>query len=192
MPNTGAVSCGTGTNEVISGSDWINPGNITASDDSRSTAALTGSASLRFTQYLIASNFGFSIPSGATIDGILVEIERSATTTSGSPRDLIVQLTDDAASTGLAGDNKADTATTWPTTDAYASYGGASDTWAFSPTDSIINASGFGVLIRAQKTSGETSTTVRVDHVRITVYYTAGASGPAIPVVMNQYRQRRN
>lgn len=182
MANTGATTCGTGTNQSTTGVDWSDPSNITTSDDNRATALLTGTLALnRNSGLLFASNFGFSIPAGATIDGILVEIERSVSSTSGNPHDASITLSTNAAQSGVGGDDKADGATVWPTTDAYKSYGGSTDTWGFSPTPSIVNDSGFAVLVQATKDAGETSTTVRVDHVRVTIYYTeAGITYDAV------------
>mgnify|MGYP003557001264 FL=1 len=56
---------------------WSNPGNASASDGSWATAVI--GAAVTPSEYLKVTNFGFSIPSGATIDGIAVSVERSAT-----------------------------------------------------------------------------------------------------------------
>ena len=68
---------GAGANVATDFSDaaWSNPGNITASDNSYATAQKAGGTGGSI-QYLKASSFGFSIDSGATIDGIEVLIER--------------------------------------------------------------------------------------------------------------------
>jgi len=50
-------------------SEWANPGNASADDGANASASLGAGAQ---TEYLLATNFGFSIPSGATIDGITV------------------------------------------------------------------------------------------------------------------------
>lgn len=181
MASQGPNACGTGTNVSTGVSTfvaWSNPGNITVNDSSYATAAMRANVSqTRQTRYLIASNFGFTIPVGATINGIVVEILRSATTTSKSPMDLLIQLTSDASNTGLAGDDKS-SASVWPTTDAFATYGSSSDVWTFSPTVSKVNGSGFGVAIRGTIGSGgKTSVTMQVNFVRMTVYYTPAASG---------------
>ncbi len=154
---------------------WSTPSNAGASDDSRTTCALgsgvSGTNPLDVTGY-----DDFNIPSDATINGIVVEIEKSCTSTSGSPNDATIQLIKGGTASGT---NKA-SATTWPTTDAYSTYGGAADLWGLAWSPSDINASNFGVRIQAQKTGLKTSTTVRVDHVRITVYYTEGGGGPVL------------
>ncbi len=133
---------------------------------------------LRGTNALCASNFGFTIPAGATIDGVVVEIEQSAASSVGSPQSAGIYLTADAATQILSSDNKASGAL-WPTTDAYETYGASSDGWNAGLTASIVNGSGFGVLVQATLTGGKGTNTVRVDHVRVTVYYTAAP--PAAP-----------
>ncbi len=57
----------------------------------------------------------------------------------------------------------------WPTTDSYVSYGGASDTWGRTWTEAEINNAGFGAALSASRSNG----TILVDHFRITVYSTS-------------------
>lgn len=66
----------------------------------------------------------------------------------------------------VGGNDKASTAA-WPLSDAYASYGGSTDTWGTYWTTTDINASSFGAAIAARVQNGS----ARVDHVRITVYH---------------------
>ena len=76
MADTGLTNPGTGTTKVLAGSsmNWSGAGNILSSDNvDASVAPGTGAV---YSNYLVAKNFGFSIPSGATIDGIIVKIER--------------------------------------------------------------------------------------------------------------------
>ena len=77
MGNTGATSPGTMADDSTIGTiTWSNPDNAKASDDSRSIANHVSAAST--SHYLKATNFGFSIPAGSTIDGIVVRVERVA------------------------------------------------------------------------------------------------------------------
>ena len=118
------------------------------------------------TDYLRCTNFGFSIPTGATIDGIEMEIDKHATLS--SIKDYSIRLRD---SSGQVGDNKSST-DWWDLTDddAYNVYGGSTDTWNAGLSVSDINSADFGIDI-AVKNHG-TSNTAYVDHVRIKVYYT--------------------
>ncbi len=69
----------------------------------------------------------------------------------------------------LVGVNLGLTATAWPTTDTYISYGSPTNLWSTSWTPAQINSSGFGAAIGASVSNG----TAQVDHMRITVYVTS-------------------
>lgn len=149
---------------------WANPGNAAASDNSRVTTAL-GSAATPTSDYLDLTNFGFSVPSGATINGITVAIERSVSAASNS-QDETVQLIKGGTASG---NNKAATATNWPVqaSEASVNYGSTSDLWGLTLTDSDVNASNFGVRIAAKTTSASSSP--QIDFVSISIDYTAAA-----------------
>ena len=121
--------------------------------------------------YLDIKNLGFEIPTGATIDGVLVSIERSQSGSNSSVKDTTVSLLN--ASGAAFGDNKALNLTAWPTSDIVQEYGGASDMWGNSLTEAICNDVDFGVTVNVTGDAGTDS--ARVDHVTITVYYTPGA-----------------
>lgn len=145
-----------------------NPSNVGSSDNSYATSVLLLG---QITNYLKATNFGFAIPSDASIDGIVVEIERSATV-GVAVADNSVKLVKGGS---IGGTDKA-SASNWPTSDAYASYGSATDLWGQTWTLADINASTFGVVVSA---IDAIAATAQIDHVRITVYYTGSnrASG---------------
>ena len=150
--------------------DWTNPTNIGADDGAYATMA--SSINLATYSYrLKAQGFAFAIPAGATIDGIKVEIERHENSSSYDGLDYRVQLLDAAGA--LVGDNKA-SATEWSTTMVIATYGGATDTWAASPTAAMVNDVDFGVVLSLKFNSHASGYTGYVDFIRITIYYTAG------------------
>ena len=69
---------------------WTNPGYITADNSSYATAAVSQNVT---TQYLEGTNYGFAIPSDATINGIVVTIGRyTSGSTSPRIRDVVVSL----------------------------------------------------------------------------------------------------
>jgi hypothetical protein len=68
---------------------------------------------------------------------------------------------------GVIGGSNLAAAGAWPTSDGYATYGGATQLWGLSWLPSDITASNFGAAIAARVQNG----TARVDHMRITVYY---------------------
>lgn len=66
----------------------------------------------------------------------------------------------------ISGSNLA-AAGAWPTADAYATYGGATQLWGLTWLPSDITATNFGAALAARVQNG----TAAVDHMRITVYY---------------------
>jgi hypothetical protein len=153
---------------------WSNTGNVAGSNNSYATASLSGTFTA--TEDLRATNYGFSIPGTATIDGITLEIERKSTTVSGTTaRDSRVFLTKNGTAT--VGSNKA-MATAWPSSDTYATYGGAADLWGTTWTPSDINSSNFGVILAAIGDTGFSNPTASVDHIRLTVDYTDAGGVP--------------
>lgn len=144
---------------------WTNPGNSTSSDNARAIATLDD---LQISHYLKVTNFGFSIPSNASIKGVTVEIEKSAQTASRI-KDSEVKIVKGGS---IGTTNKADTTNFWSTTDGYAPYGGSSDLWGETWSPSDINSSNFGFVISAKKDEiAGAGIDARIDHARITVTY---------------------
>lgn len=175
MASSGPNNPGTGANVSGVGSAvWLSPSFITSSDNVRSEAN-SGISGIVVSQWLQATNFGFTIPTGATIDGIEVNIERNASYNSVQryTRDNIVKL---IIGGSVVGTSNADTVTKWPNGgDAVKTYGGSTDLWGNSIAYTDVNASNFGVALsvetRGLKPAGCISA---VDNMTITVYYTAG------------------
>lgn len=146
--------------------NWANASGITAEGGGSASVGLgNGQTSI----YLVATGFGFSVPAGATINGVLVEWKRSADRSGIS--DAAVRL----VKGGAVGSTDRSAAGSWPTTLAYQSYGGASDLWGTTLTPDDVNASAFGAAIRAQ-CAVSTGPTASVDYVRVTVYYSTGGA----------------
>jgi hypothetical protein len=162
----GPNSAGTGTNVAAGGTAWSNPGNVTASDNSYASVSLGFFA---LSDALVATNFGFSIPVTATIDGITVSIEKNGT---GYISDIVIQLTKNGT-TGV-GSNYSQFFTAWPGSDTNVGYGGAADLWGTAWTVAEINNSNFGVYIRAIGLNFGGST-ANIDHVTVTIDYSLPA-----------------
>ena len=166
--NTAATSPGTMANDATVGTiAWTNPNNAKVSDNVYATASNFGGTT---TNYLKATNFGFSIPAGATINGMIVEIERK-TNNPGAGVDNAVRI----VKGGVIGSTNKASGVNWTGSDTYATYGSSSDLWGETWNGTDINDSIFGVVISAKDTVGE-SATLTIDHIRITVYYTALSS----------------
>ncbi len=165
-PTTGYKSPGTVVSDSAVGTAaWNIPNNAKISDNVYSTAV--GGRYGATSHYLKSTNFGFSVPTGATIDGIIVQFERFANTADlVSDSKVRIVKADGSISTT---DRKA--AGYWSTTEAYYTYGSSSDKWGESWTAANINDADFGVAI---STSNVPAGTSFIDHVRIIVYYTVG------------------
>lgn len=118
-------------------------------------------------QYLVTSNFGFSIPIGATIDGIYVEIRNKGDYIGGgtvTENSVVIRK-----SNGTFGStNKAYSGGYIDDVYAYKNYGGPSDLWGETWAPADINNSNFGIALSATANLAEAN----IDVMRITVYYT--------------------
>lgn len=153
------------------GASWSNMTNAYASDDARAGVALTGPTDV--SERMRLAGFGFSIPSAATIDGVLVTVESYCTGSNGGTHARNVCLFNGTAEFS---DAKEVPFNLLP--DATDNLGGASDTWNAIPTltPAIVNDSSFGVSMWGTE-DDSASWNWLVDHVTITIYYTA----PALP-----------
>ncbi len=163
----GANNAGVGES-TGSGAEWSDPGNITEAGSPYATAGVGGAAGDR-SQYLKASDFGFNIPSGSTIDGIVVVINRMVNNTSGDRIDDVVRLVDETGT--LVGDNNAYTSSNWPGSFDTRTYGANNDNWNAGLSADDINDSDFGVVVSVYCSSGS-ERTFTIDYIQITVYYT--------------------
>ena len=132
------------------------------------TLGLLGTAT---TNYLVVKNFGFSIPSSASICGIEVTIERSATGLVPllyTVKDNLIRL---AKNNIISGDDRSSTSE-WTGSDVSAVYGSVSEKWGSTWTPADINTANFGVAISA-KFSGVLGLlmTAKIDHVTIKVFF---------------------
>ncbi|MEN9323885.1 MAG: hypothetical protein RL699_1665 [Bacteroidota bacterium] len=182
---SGAKDAGTAVNATGVGTvAWGTPGNITAAGTPYATMSVAANAT---TNYLRATNYGFTIPANATIQGISVSINKSSSgTTSPFLRDNVVSLV--KAGT-IQTTNKALTGTNWSNSGlAVVNYGGAADLWATTWTPADLNNANFGVVLAASN-SNANARTATVDYIRVTVsysiegsldWYTVSSGGSAI------------
>ena len=162
--DSGALSPGTMADDATVGTvAWSNPDNAKVSDNVYATAVLSNN----FSHYLKATNFGFTIPTGATINGIVVEIEGYLVVTSGATQQIKIIKGGTVRTTRKT--------TTFPegaVNEAYNTVGSSSDLWGLSWTAEDINASNFGMVFYLGFADDTPAGTWYVDHIRITVYYT--------------------
>jgi uncharacterized protein YmfQ (DUF2313 family) len=184
--DSGTVSAGSPATIVDDNSNggtkaWGNTGNAAALDD---TYAEVLNIDTETSDYLKATNFGFAIPGGATIQGIVVEVDRY----SQNP-DAVSDAEVKIVKNGVIGSQNKAAGGFWPTSDtnAYQSYGGTNDTWGETWTPADINSTDFGVAISISENGAKGD--VFIDHIRIIVYYSAGGNtAPDAPADHAQYR----
>lgn len=158
-----------GTGASISGtkSTWNVPQNITAADLSD---AQNFPPDNDYCNPLRGTNFNFSIPTGATIDGITLKIRRAPNSgaTLGEISDYDTYLALSGVKKGISKPN----VSSWNHL-AYEiiTYGGSSDLWNTTWTVSDINNSTFGADLVIQK-SGTGFNGGYVDYFEITIDYT--------------------
>ena len=159
MVTQGPLSPATTVDDSSTGTiAWTNPNNSQVSDNVYTTATIGAET----THYLKATNFGFSVPTNATINGIVVEAEANV----NDPGWILDYIR--IVKSGLIGSTNK-TLQRYSTTDSYKSAGSSSDLWGETWTSTDINDSVFGVAISTVQNGA--SRTISVDHIRITVYY---------------------
>ncbi|UCE19308.1 MAG: T9SS type A sorting domain-containing protein [Gemmatimonadota bacterium] len=183
----------------IAGSyDWNDPANAAASDNAKAQIRMdwseSGAPDELTSKFLVATDFGFTIPPGATIDGIEVEWEKGAWAWCDyimqpggqhcphkrSAHDEAVRIVKPVTiapgvEIWFIGTTDRSIGGVWPEWDTYVAHGGSSDLWGESWTPADINSPNFGAAI-ATHAQYEVQVTdyMFIDHVRITVYYTGG------------------
>jgi len=163
MATQGPLSPATTVDDSSTGTvAWTNPNNSQVSDNVYTTFTASG-GSQQQSHYLKATNFGFAIPTGATINGILAEIEMNIS--SGTDWLATVRSVKGGV---IGGVDRSDINKIYTTSDSYISYGSSSDLWGQTWTPTDINANDFGIALNNYLTNLTTS----IDHIRITVYYT--------------------
>lgn len=166
-PNNGSYFT---TDNSVGTINISNASNASNSNNSYATASATLVLLTGSTNYLVAKDFGFLIPSTATICGIKAEVEKSATGINilAYVEDNSVRLIKGGA---IVGSNYASGAN-WPSSDVTGTYGNASDLWGTTWTPEEITDANFGIAFSA-KISGIVSLlpTARIDHIKITVSY---------------------
>jgi hypothetical protein len=166
----GANFAVTGASGGGSATAWSNPTRLNANDNSFVTVTGSGTA---FTEALLATNFGFAIPSNATILGIQASYGRYKSAGGGADQiqDNYVKLIKGG---NISGNNNGLTSTNWPTAEAAVNYGSISDLWGLTWTPADINSSNFGVALVIDGSGA--SVTASVDYVQITVTYSVPGS----------------
>lgn len=150
---------------------WENASAITTETAAEATF-ICRISNTSYSECLEGLNYGFSIPSNSTIDGIEVSIERFAPNLDWYYTvDKIVKLFKNGT---LVGENKADTITHWINTEGTTvTYGGESDLWQSMWLPSDINSANFGagLVVTSWENIGN-QYSASVNKITITITYT--------------------
>lgn len=146
---------------------WINPNNILLDDGAVATATLSSVATP--INHLQASAFGFSVPAGATVSGIQVDITCSQSSITTIKPNLYVSLLKAGITSGTQKIFQPPS-----TTLATITLGGPGDLWGNTWVSTDFGAA-FGVDMYSFFNAVSGNTTFSVDFVQITVFLSASA-----------------
>jgi hypothetical protein len=131
-----------------------------------------------WTNALVASNFGFTLPT-STIDGVEVVIEGSAQNVG---RTFVgrVWLANNGTQLGTIDT----TINNLTETDQSFTYGGPTSKWGATLTQTIINSSTFQVWFQVGHVASSGATSPYIDYVTAKVYYTEGSGATGVVLLM--------
>ena len=155
------------SNATVGTVAWTAPVNALSSNNVYATAGLVRNTT---SNYLNCTGFDFSaVPSGATITGITVYVERKSSRNNRIRDAFTYLIKGGVISTAYNGA----TATSWTTADVTEAHGGAGNLWGTTWTHADVTAANFGVAFAAINYSAtDTATrTASVDHISVKVDY---------------------
>ena len=180
IAGTGAsVSTGSGGTKP-----WGNPGGITADDSSyASTAGVFYTTEGSY--FLRATNFGFSIPSGATINGITATIRANASYYDGFAGDYVYVTSVVLLKGGTRGGSDLSDSADIISSEASYVYGATNTLWGNTWSASDINSSNFGLDFQVVlvDTNGQGAYPF-VDYIQLSIDYTPAAASTNANMLM--------
>jgi hypothetical protein len=178
-------STGTAADEEYGGTSWSNAGNVYTSNNVYATNACP---EYGFTNMIRATNFGFSIPTGATITSIIMKIECKSTEEGnfydGDSYIILPDGTDGAPSYNAGGVviiTTSDVVYEFYGTDPNNGYE-LSETWGRTWTAADINDADFGFRTMFYRNTTLGNKTIYVDNIEIEVTYTESGGGGGVAI----------
>jgi hypothetical protein len=174
---TQGPSTGNNPSQGNIGNPWNNLSNVEVQDGVAAYSVEALNSSSDNTTVLQLLGFGFNIPPGSTINGIVATVYRWCTRAGSGPQavDAVVKLVQNGS---IGGTNHA-SASLWPSGNTATTYGASNDSWGFSGgnawTPALINSPNFGIAIQVQisETSGVLeSVQANIDYIALKIYYT--------------------
>ena len=167
---------------AVGSTAWQNPTNAGASDDSYATISCSGSGCSATSNYLKATNWGANIPTGSTIEGIMVIVEGVDGSYLGSGKDAVATVDANGNIGTVIIIDKL------PGVEAEVSYGNLTFLWDDSWTAENINDIDFGMALNLTISAGPGgAATAFVDNIKITINYTEEEEAPAYVADSSDY-----
>jgi trimeric autotransporter adhesin len=158
-----------------SGAGWTGQTNIAVTDTVYATQLIPAAGP---STSLSSSTFGFTIPVGAVINGIQIDIVSHCSAINSCSFSTVqagigISITKVAGiATGTAKSNT----TTWVVTDGTTTFGSAVDLWGTTWSPADINSTGFGTVFQIDNANGVSARTASIDSVLITVTFTPAST----------------
>ncbi len=159
-----------GEDQSVGFESIINTSNLTDTDPETFVSASNNTSG---TYYATTTGYGFSVPGGATINGVTADFFAWDTGIAGTmPQIRLIK------GGVISGDTKSVDTVTLTTTHQTISVGGSSDLWGLSLSSADVNASDFGLAFTINQIAQGAA---RVGDLQLTVTYTVG-TGNNTPV----------
>jgi hypothetical protein len=173
------------TTSSISGSagTWNSTSDAVVDNDTRAvnSTSLSGSA---FTDHIVVTNFGLSVPTSETISGVEFIVNKSK---SGGTWAWLGDYSVVLVKAGSLMTTNNASVFPWGTSDADYSYGGNTEMWGTTITPTDVNNTGFGVAMASQRYFGFGSPTPRIDNVSVVIHTSA-----TLPVELTYFGTENN
>lgn len=150
---------------------WSTPSGAFSSNDSYALESVQGEKQDYY-------DFTFSVPSGATIDGVEVQVEAKDLNCNVSCIIGVELSWDGGVTYTTAGYDTGELTSS----DVVYTLGGSTDIWGRTWSDTNFSDANFRLRINADVLNGETPT-IRLDHIQVKVYYTEAAATVASPPI---------
>ena len=171
--STGAAACcnGPSCSPAISGGTvaWSNVTNAQGADNGTAATATMGNSAV--SNFLVCTNFGFSMDPGSVIAGVYVGVNAWASGASRI-RDGTVHLVVDGA---LAGTSQVNS-TWWPSTTQntiipHPITSPSTNLWGATLNPTNVSATAFGVALASNRSTSGGNQTGSIDYLSMTIYY---------------------
>ena len=146
---------------------WNNP-SLVKEEDGFASGVVNISQQFKDSEALRVTNFGFSIPAGATIQGVKLELKKRGVTIAFDDGIYLIRANNPFSA------NRGTDQFQWPESFTYISYGGPTDLWDVPISAADVNDATFGaqIVVKLGPHQEMPRSEAYIDVVRMTVFYT--------------------